>query len=408
MNIRTPLSLVKRRLANLLASGDIKKATEYFINAPTTGIRTDAGFIALAHNKPEFIDVIFNHIELLRTNNPTDLLKQAQFASREDHYKSLADVTIPHVINNQQHFLEDLFSSVVYSDNAIFLNWLLDNGHNPPSNYALSDDTETYTLLDVAGAFKSYKCISVLIERGFETRVPTRLKDTAWAYPYDEDMLNTTQQWELMLKYVEENEDPVIVAEWADNMIKSGRNAHFALLSILSLHCDAKGMFFEPYNINVLVKNSLKMSAYLDALSNRSFSSLSSSEAALALFFNKPLLTEEWDVVHALRKLSVQNRDEIGFSLPSNDSFTMALTCQTELLEKLRLMRNQEFTTLSSACSNLLMSIESSMADSEEDLLDDPIFNEVLSHSSKDDVCKSLTVNYEAPISHSYDPEEHF
>lgn len=369
MTMRTVLLDDKVHLFELLSSGDISGATDYFLTCNNPYIRSDAGFIALSANKPEFIDVIFDNIDIFDKSYPHELLKQVTFASCVRHYEAIAKATYPDVTTTNNSYLDDIFTQVIYKDDALFLNWLLDNGFKPAANYDAEDSSRNYSLLDVSAHLRSYKCTSILIERGFETHHPTRLKDMAWAYPHSEANLNNAAFWKSMFKLGSKAGSPKRLAEWIDKMTKSDRNVQFALTALLNIHCNNEDAIFEGDEFLYVTNASERIKGYLKALENRAFSSLDRDEVIISLFFNfnKPEVTTQWDINHALKHLKSPSlfsdlpHTGIDFNACSNKRYVAGLICQAGIYNTLINLSEVSFTSLDEELTNLLRHLDAEL-----------------------------------------------
>ncbi|MAX01093.1 MAG: hypothetical protein CMN72_15940 [Sphingomonas sp.] len=360
MNSNCPFVLHddKQQLFLLLSENNIDAAKELVLNSKRGTVFSDAGFYAIAANKPEFVDFLFDNLDTLEGAPLSELLKMASFATQPNHYSAFAKATKGKLIVDNRGFITDAFVAATWNDNAEFLNWLLDNDYTPHDNYH-TDSKLTWTLLDVVGHLGLHKCVCVLMARNFKATNFRNMKDNSWSYPWPEEELNSIEIWSHITNGIEDNYSDEgffgVSANWFSKMSKSDSNTRYAALALLQKHCTELDISaLESIDAaRQIAQEKGKIKDYLEKLRTLPFSELSKEDVIIHLFFNAPLLKEPSDIEHALDMLEdIDN--SLMFHPLSNDIFCFALKKQTYLKSRLKEIEAMPFVRLNNSLQGLL------------------------------------------------------
>ncbi len=375
----------KELLFSLLSENNIDAAKELILSSKDSKRYTlfsDAGFFALAINKPELVDFLFENLDILEEAPLPELFKMATFATQPDHYSAFAKATKGKRSVGNGGFITDTFTAATWNDNAQFLTWLLENDYTPRDNYH-TDSAHTWTLLDIVGNATLHKCELLLITHNFKPTSFKRMKVNSFLYPWPEEVLNSTEIWIHMIKWMHEEYVHEgffsIAANWFSKMAKSESNTQHAALALLQKHCTGLEI---PTADNVDIARTIahekgRMKEYLEKLSAHPFTHLFDYDVAIHLFFNAPLLEDPSDIEYAIDMLESAGH-ALGFDPLSNNVYCFALKNQTHLKARLKEIQAMPFVKLKPSLQTLLNKMDDDYAlDSKEcDDLDSPMFDE--------------------------------
>lgn len=398
MNLNCPFVMHddKQQLFLLLSENNIDAAKELILNSKRDTLFSDAGFYAIAANKPEFVDFLFDNLDILEGAPLPELFKMASFATQPNHYSAFAKATKGKISVDDRGFISDTFSVATWNDNAHFVSWLLENGYTPLDNYH-TDSALTWNLLDTVGHLHLHKCVVVLMAHNFKPSEFKKMKDNSWSYPWSEDELNAIDIWTHMIKGIEVEYSREgffsILANWFSKMSKSDSNTRYAALALLQKHCTE--LPIEAYkSIDIarqIASEEGKLKGYLEKLSTTPFTQLLKEDVAIHLFFNAPLLKEPSDIEHALDMLEdIDN--SLMFHPLSNDIFCFALKKQTYLKSRLKEIEAMPFVRLNNSLQGLLNRVSNedecdliSIDDLESIMPDEDIFLDIEPEDLADD-----------------------